>query len=181
MPSWWLVYLSSQGIWTLIENYTSSAVCSAALKEAWINKDYIYHLSLATWMSYTPQYYLRYGDDTILMAESKEELKSLLMKVKADSEKSWFKAQHLKLRSWHPIHHFMANRWGKNGTSDKLYFLGLQNHCRQRLQPWNEKTHDPWEKGHSKTRQHTKKLSYHFAYKSLYRQRYGFSSSHGQM
>ena len=78
---------------------------------------------------------LRYADDTILMAESKEELKSLLMKVKADSEKSWFKAQHLKLRSWHPIHHFMANRWGKNGTSDKLYFLGLQNHCRQRLQP----------------------------------------------
>ena len=69
------------------------------------------------------------------MSESKEELKSLLMKVKADSEKSWFKAKHLKLRSWHPIHHFMANRWGKNGTSDKLYFLGLQNHCRQRLQP----------------------------------------------
>ena len=60
---------------------------------------------------------LKYADDIILMAESKEELKSLLMKVKADSEKSWFKAQHLKLRSWHPIHHFMANRWRNSGNS----------------------------------------------------------------
>ena len=34
-------------------------------------------------------------------------------------------------------HHFMANRWGNNGNSDKLYFLGLQNHCRWWLQPWN--------------------------------------------
>ena len=35
--------------------------------------------------------------------------------------------------------HFMANRWGNHGNSDKLYFLGLQNHCRWWLQPWNEK------------------------------------------
>ena len=42
-------------------------------------------------MSYTPQYYLRYGDDTILMAESEEELKSLLMKVTDDSEKGSLK------------------------------------------------------------------------------------------
>jgi hypothetical protein len=65
------------------------------------------------------------------MAERKEELKSPLMKVKEDSEKSWLKAQHPKLRSWHPIHHFMANRWGENGNSDKFYFLRLQNHRRQ--------------------------------------------------
>ena len=74
---------------------------------------------------------LRYADDTTLMAESKEELKSLLMKVKEDSEKNWLKTQHSKNED-HGIqsHHFMANRWRKNGNSDRLYFLGLQNHCR---------------------------------------------------
>ena len=47
---------------------------------------------------------LRYADDTTLMAESEEELKSLLMKVKVESEKSWLKAQHSeKRRSWHPV------------------------------------------------------------------------------
>ena len=37
-----------------------------------------------------------------------------------------------KLRSWHRVHHFMANRWGNSGNSDRLYCLGgrLQNHCR---------------------------------------------------
>ena len=70
---------------------------------------------------------LRYADDTSLMAES-EELKSLLMKVKEESEKSWLKPQHSKNED-HGIwsHHFMANRWGNSGW---LYFLGLQNHCR---------------------------------------------------
>ena len=47
---------------------------------------------------------LRYADDTTLMAESEEELKSLLMKVKEESEKNWLKTQHSKkLRSWHPV------------------------------------------------------------------------------
>ena len=41
--------------------------------------------------------------------------------------------------SW--SHHFMANRWGNNGNSDRLYFLGLQNHCGWWLQPWNLKKH----------------------------------------
>ena len=44
---------------------------------------------------------LRYADDTTLMAESKEELKSLLMKVKEELEKNWLKTQHSKRRSWH--------------------------------------------------------------------------------
>ena len=35
------------------------------------------------------------------------------------------------------LHHFMANRWGNSGNGDRLYFLGLQNHCRWWLQPWN--------------------------------------------
>ena len=61
------------------------------------------------------------------MAESKEELNSLLMKVKEESEKAGFKTLHSK-KEGHGIksHHFMANRWGNNGNSDRLYFLRLQ-------------------------------------------------------
>ena len=72
----------------------------------------------------------RYVDVTTLMAESEEELKSLLMKVKEESEKAGLK-QHSENQD-HDIwsHHFMVNRWGNNGNSDRLYFLGLQNHCR---------------------------------------------------
>ena len=74
---------------------------------------------------------LRYADDTTLMAESKEELKSLLMKVKEESEKVGFKAQHSENED-HGIwsHHFMGNRWGNSRNSIRLYFGGLQNHCR---------------------------------------------------
>ena len=74
---------------------------------------------------------LRHADNTTLMAETKEELKSLLMKVKEESEKSWLKTLHSKNEdhgNW--SHHFMANRWGNKGNSDRLYFGGLQNHCR---------------------------------------------------
>ena len=73
---------------------------------------------------------LRYADDTTLMAESEEELKSLLMKVKKESE-SWLKAQHSENED-HGIqsHHFTGNRWGNSGNSVRLYFGGLQNHCR---------------------------------------------------
>ena len=74
---------------------------------------------------------LRYADDTTLMAESEEELKSFLMKVKVESEKSGLKAQHSENED-HGIrsHHFMGNRWGNSGNSVRLYFSGLQNHCR---------------------------------------------------
>ena len=73
---------------------------------------------------------LRYADDTTLMSESEEELKSLLMKVKVETE-SWLKAQHSENED-HGIrsHHFMGNRWGNSGKSVRLYILGLQNHCR---------------------------------------------------
>ena len=68
---------------------------------------------------------LRYADDTTLMAESEEELKSLLVKVKEESEKSWLKTQHSENED-HGIwsHHVMGNRWGNNGNSVRLYFLG---------------------------------------------------------
>ena len=75
--------------------------------------------------------HLRYADDTTLMAESEEELKSLLMMLKEESGKSWLKAQHSENED-HGIwsHHFMANRWENNGNSVRLYLFGLQTHCR---------------------------------------------------
>ena len=80
---------------------------------------------------------LRYADDTTLMAESKEELKSILMKVRGEW-KSWLKAQHSENEDHgFQSHHFMANRWGNSGNSVRLYFSGLQNHCGWWLQPWN--------------------------------------------
>ena len=66
---------------------------------------------------------LRYADDTTLMAEREEELKSLLMKVKEESEKVGLKLniQKMKIMASSPI---MANRWGNSGNSVRLYFGG---------------------------------------------------------
>ena len=73
---------------------------------------------------------LRYADDTTLMAESEEELKSLLMKVKEESEKVGFKLNSENEDHGIWSHHFMGNRWGNSGNSVRLYFGGLQNQCR---------------------------------------------------
>ena len=65
------------------------------------------------------------------MAESEEELKNLLMKVKEESEKVGLKLNNIQKTNdgiW--SHHFMTNRRGNNGNSDRLYFLGVQNHGR---------------------------------------------------
>ena len=78
---------------------------------------------------------LQYADDTIFMVESEEELESLLMKVKEESEKVGLKFNIQKTKvmvscsitSWE-IH-------GETGNSERIYFLGLQNHCRWWLQP----------------------------------------------
>ena len=74
---------------------------------------------------------LRYADDITLTAESEEELKSLLMKVKGESEKIGLKLN-IQKNEDHGIrsHHFMGNSWGNSGNSVRLYFSGLQNHCR---------------------------------------------------
>ena len=67
---------------------------------------------------------LRYGDDTTLMAESEEELKSLLMKVKEESGKNWLKAQHSENEDhgfW--SHHFMGYRWGKQCKQCQILFF----------------------------------------------------------
>ena len=74
---------------------------------------------------------LRYADDTTLMAESEEELKSLLMKVKEGSQKVGLKLniQKTKIMASGPITSWQIDR-EENGNSDNLYFLGIQNHCR---------------------------------------------------
>ena len=74
---------------------------------------------------------LRYADDTTLMAESEEELKKPLDESETGERKSWLEAQHSENKDrdiW--SHHFMGNRWGNSGNSVRLYFGGLQNHCR---------------------------------------------------
>ena len=76
---------------------------------------------------------LRYADDITLMAESEEELKSLLMKVKEESEKVGLKLNIQKTDHGVWSHHFMTNRWGNNGNSDRLYFGGAP----KSLQPQN--------------------------------------------
>ena len=67
----------------------------------------------------------KYAEDTILKAESEEELK-----VKEESKKADLKLniEKRKIMASSP-HHFMASRWENNGNSVRLYFLGLQNHC----------------------------------------------------
>ena len=74
---------------------------------------------------------LRYADDTTLMAESEEEIKSLLMKVKEETEKVGLKLniQKMKIMTSGPITSWQI-RWGNNGNRDRLYLGGLQNHCR---------------------------------------------------
>ena len=73
---------------------------------------------------------LRYADDITLMAESEEELKSLLMKVKEESEKVGlkFNIQKTKIMASGPITLWRID--GETMETERLYFLGLQNHCR---------------------------------------------------
>ena len=72
---------------------------------------------------------LRYADDTTLMAESEEELKSFLMKVKEESEKVglMLNIQKTKIMASGPIISWQID-WGNNENSDRFYFEGLQNH-----------------------------------------------------
>ena len=120
---------------------------------------------------------LRYADDTTLMAESEEELKSFLMKVKEESGKVGLKLNIQKMK-------IMASgtitSWEIDGeTVEIVYFGGLQNHCRWWLQPWNYKTLTPWKESYDQPRQHILKQRHCFANKVPSSQSYGFSCSHG--
>ena len=81
----------------------------------------------------------------------------------------------------------MANTWRNNGNCERLYFLGLQNHCKmvievmklkKKKQKKKTKTLAPWNKRYNKSRQHIKKQRHDFANKILFIQCYSFSSSH---
>ena len=81
---------------------------------------------------------LREAYDNTLMAESEEELKNLLIKVKKETEKAVLK---LNIQKTKIMASGTVTSWQiegeKSGSSDRLYFLGLQNHCEWWLQPWN--------------------------------------------
>ena len=78
----------------------------------------------------------RYADDTTLKAENEEGLKSLLMKVKEETEKAGLKCN-IQKNEDHGIqsHQFTAKRRGKSRSSDRFYIIGLQKHCGWELQP----------------------------------------------
>ena len=123
---------------------------------------------------------LRYADDTTLMAESEEELKSILMKVKAESEKTGLKLniQKTKIMASGPITSWQIEE-AKLKAVAVFIFLGSKitadgdcSHENQMLTPWKESYDEP--------RQHLKR-GHHFANRSLYNQSYDFPSSHAQM
>ena len=101
------------------------------------------------------------------------------MKVKEESEKACLKLniQKTKIMASGPI-----TSWQIDGdtvrNSGRLYFHGLQNHCRWWLQPWNKKTLTLWKKSFDQPRQHVKKQRHYFANKGPSSQGYGFSSGH---
>ena len=121
---------------------------------------------------------LRYADDTTGMEESKEKLKSLLMKVKEESENVDLKLniEETKIMASGPI-----TSWQIYGETVEIvtdFILGgLQNHCRSDC-GHEIKMLAPWKKSYVQPRQHSKKQRHYFANKGLSSQGYGFSSSH---
>ena len=92
---------------------------------------------------------LRYIDDTTLMTESEEELKSFLMKVNEESEKVGLKLniQKSKIMASSPITSWQIDGETVETVADFIFFFfWLRNHCKCWLQPWNEKTFAPWKK-----------------------------------
>ena len=119
---------------------------------------------------------LRYADDITLMAESEEELKSLLMKVKEESEKVGLKLsiQTTKIMASGPI-----TSWQIDGETAADFILGGSNitadgDCSHEI----KRRFTPWKESYEQPRQHIKKQRHYFANKGLSSQSYGFSSSH---
>ena len=122
---------------------------------------------------------LRYADDTTLMAESEEELKSLLMKVKENSEKVGLKLniQKMKIMASGPITSWQIDGervetvldfifWGSKITADGDCSHEIKRHF------------TPWKESYDQPRQHIQKQRHYFANKGLSNQGYGFSSGH---
>ena len=122
---------------------------------------------------------LRYADDTTLMAESEEDLMSLLMKVKEESEKVGLKLniQKTKIMASGPI-----TSWQIDGETLGIvadFILGgskitADDDCSHEI----KKTLAPWKESYDQPRQHIQKQRHYFANKGLSSQGYGFSSSH---
>ena len=116
--AWWAVVYGVTQSRTWLK-WLSSSSSKEYIKAAYCHPAYL---------TYMPSTSCKYADDTTLMAEIEEELKSLLMRVKEENEKAGLKLSIQKKNHGIWYHHFMANRWGKSGSSDRFYFLGLQNH-----------------------------------------------------
>ena len=122
---------------------------------------------------------LRCADDTTLMAESEEELKSLLMKVKENSEKVGLKLniQKAKIMASGPITSWQVDGETMETVADFIFpgsKITADGDCSHEL----KKTLTPWKEGYDQLRQHIKKQRHYFANKGLSSQGYGFSSGH---
>ena len=120
---------------------------------------------------------LRYADDTTLMAEN-EELKSLLMKVKEESEKVGLKLniQKTKIMASGSITSWQIDRETVETVTD--FILGDPKSLQMVTAVRKLKTLTPWKKSYDQPREHIKKQRHYFANKGLSSQSYGFSSSH---
>ena len=118
---------------------------------------------------------------TTLMAESDEELKSLLMKVKEESKKVGLKLniQKAKIMTSGPITSWDIDGETVQTVSDLIWVGGrLQNHCRWWLQPWNKKMPTLWKKSYDQPRWHIKQQRHYFVNKVPSSHGCGFSSGH---
>ena len=114
---------------------------------------------------------LRYVDDTTLMAESEEEIKNFLIKVKEKSEKTWLKTTFTKLTSWHLVPSLHGKYMGKKWKQWQIFFSWPPKslwtvHKLKMLVPWKDSYH--------KSKQHIKKQRHSFANKGPCSQSYGF-------
>ena len=120
----------------------------------------------------------RYADDTTLMAESEEELQSLLMKVKEESEEADLKLniQKIKIRASGPITSWQIDGETMETVTDFIFWgskITAHGNCSHEI-----KMLAPWKESYDQPRQHIKKQRHYFANKGLQSQNYGFSSSH---
>ena len=118
---------------------------------------------------------LIYADDTTLLAERKEELKSLMMKVKEESEKVGLKLniQKSKIMASGPI-----TSWQIDGETVQTLFWGAPKSLQMVTVAIKLKMLASWKKSYDQPKQHIKKQRHYFANKDTYSQGYGFSSSH---
>ena len=121
---------------------------------------------------------LRYADDTTLMAESKEELESLLMNVKEESQKVCLKLniQKTKIMASGPITSWEIDWETVETVAD--FVLGALKSLQVVTAAINKKMLTPWKESYDQPRQHIRKQRHYFANKGPSSQGYGFSSSH---